>query len=292
MVRYQEDRLNGCSSQMHGSPDTLQPVMFVRRLWEMIIDSVIVKWDRTGLAIVVNIRLYEENAMRIYPVLSQTKEFSWFHRQLTCHGFIRLSQEHQVGVRVTARNRLAMYVHDYFRRDQPYLLWKICCSRQMNQVDRQSTQESCVIRQAKQKVGLVSHHKAVRAVPEEQEYGAGTGKLPNGSICNNLGSEQMRYRERSASQPPPRRQDAFSSLRPFVQCRTPSPRTRYASKRRRPATADVRQHHSRPIPHARIPEIIFVPHLVTANGLVPLEFWKNTPFQTERRPKPKHPRQR
>ena len=230
--------------------------------------------------------------MRIYPVLSQTKEFSWFHRQLTCHGFTRLNQEHQVGVRVTARNRLAMYVHDYFRRDQPYLLWKICCSRQMNQVDRQSTQESCVIRQAKQKVGLVSHHKAVKLVPEEQECGVETGMLPHGTICNNLGSAQMRYRERSASQPPPRRQDAFSSLRPFVQCRTPSPRTRYASKRRRPATADVRQQHSRPIPHARIPEIIFVPHLVTANGLVPLEFWKNKPFPTERRPKPKHPRQR
>ena len=292
MGRYLEDGSNGHLSQMHGNPETLQPVMFVRRLWEMVVDGVIVQWYRTGLAIIVNIRLYEANVRRVYPVLSQTNRFGWFNRQLTCHGFIRLNQEHQLGVRVTAGNRIAMYFHDYFRRDKPYMLWKICCSRQTNQVDRQRTQESSVIRQANQKVGLVSAYKTVKPVSEEQECGVETGIPPNGIICNNLGSGHLHYRARSASQPPTRRQDAFSALRPFVQCRPPSSRTRYASKRHRPATADVRQQHPRAMPNARIPEVIFVPHLVTANGLVPLEFWKNAPFPTETRPKPKHARQR
>ena len=41
----------------------------------------------------------------------------------------------QLGVRVPAGNRLAMYIHDYFRRDEQYLLWNVCCSRHLGSLE-------------------------------------------------------------------------------------------------------------------------------------------------------------
>ena len=257
------DQIRGTGSNgedpMPGLPeehrDRISVAVFVRRLWEMVTEGVIAHWHRTGLAIVTDVRLYEANVLRLYSTYNRTNKFSLFHRQLTCHGFIRLTTDHLDDC-LAADPRLAVYFHGCFRRDKPDLLWKIRSFRQIEIGDRPNTQDSWV-----------------------------SGRATNVSGPHIVEKGSNQYRVRSTSQPSTRIQQAFVDVtrQPFRRSRTP-PTARSSRKRSRPESTDTHRLPSQAIPIGRLPEIIFVPHLVTVNGLVPLEpcydFWKHGSFQT------------
>ena len=274
--------VNGASTRIQGSTEKPPLVVFVRHLWEMATDGVIVHWHRTGLAIFVNVRQYEANVLRLYPTHNRTNKFSLFHHQLICHGFIRLTRD-QLDDCLETDPRLAVYFHGCFRRDKPNLLWKIRNLRRMETGDRPNTQYSCLARHGRQTVGFVPLTNTGRTV----ERGPGHGEVPGrqaGVIPHITENGHIRHRGRSTIQPSARGQHAFADgpRRKFARRRARP----CAARRRRTAPVGSRQQASHVIPIASLPDIIFVPHLVTVNGLIPLEpcydGWKNASLQTQR----------
>ena len=264
--------------------------VFVKHLWEMVTDGVIVHWHHTGLAIVVNARVYETNVRRLYSKYNRTNKFSLFHRQLTCHGFIRLTRDHLDDCLATDP-RLVVFFHSCFRRDKPDLMWKIRNLRRVEIDDSASTQDSYVSSCDRQRVGInpltntagsAAGEPGHREIAGEPGYG---GLAPNVCVPRVAEDTPPRCQVRSTSQPSTRGQQAFASFihQPFSRSHAPLV-TRPTRKRRRPQSTATHRPPSHAVPVGRSPEIIFVPHLVTVNGLFPLEpcydFWKHGSFQT------------
>ena len=269
--------------------------VFVKHLWEMVTDSVIVHWHHTGLAIVVNVRVYETNVRRLYSKHNRTNKFSLFHRQLTCHGFIRLTRDHLDDCLATDP-RLVVFFHSCFRRDKPDLLWKIRSLRRVEFDDSANAQDSYVSSRDRQRVGFNRLSITAGSAAGEPGHGEIAGEPGYGGVAPNVCVPRVgedtprRYQVRSTSQPATRGQQTFASFinQPhFSHSHSHSHAplvTRSARKRRRPQSTATRRPPSHAVPVGRSPEIIFVPHLVTVNGLFPLEpcydFWKHGSFQT------------
>ena len=266
---------------MQRSLESAPVVEFVRRLWEMVNDGVIIHWHHTGLAIVVDVRVYETNVRRLYSKHNRTNKFSLFHRQLTCHGFIRLTRDHLDDCLATDP-RLVVFFHSCFRRDKPDLMWKIRGLRRVEVDDGTDTQDSYMSSRDGQTVGFVPLTDPART--EKPGYREVAGRPVGMAVPHIPEGDRIQYRGTSRSHPPAPGQQTFSDgpRRSFARRQTPPPT---CAAKRRAASVGSRQRPSHMIPIARLPEIIFVPHLVTVNGLVPLEpcydSWKNASVQKD-----------